>query len=76
MRLPFLTSRREKAERVAKAIKAGFVAAGLPHQQAENDAFDILVTGKFHEVAYYAGKELGISLRSVGDLRKVFDALA
>ena len=51
-----------------EAIRVGFRASGLPHHSADNLQFDLLETGKFHEVAFYAGKELGIRLRTVGDL--------
>lgn len=61
--------RRAKAKRLEDAILYGFTAAGLRLDHAALDDYDLLATGKFHEVAYYAGQQLGIDLRTVGDLK-------
>lgn len=59
----------EREAAIQAAILHGFSAAGLHILHANVDSFDLLATGKWHEVAYYAGQQLGIEIRTVGDLK-------
>lgn len=56
--------------RVSEAIQRGFDAAGLP-TSSNVEGFDVMGTGKFHELSFYAAARLEVPLRTVGDLRHV-----
>ena len=60
---------------VDNALKKGFQAAGLNERDIQ-DSFNLMATGKWHEVAYYAGQQLGHKLSTVGELRAILEKLA
>lgn len=64
-----------KAARIEEALLVGFTAAGLQPYYLSNPHYDILQTGKFHEVEYYAGKYLGHDFRTLKDMRSLLEAI-
>jgi hypothetical protein len=59
----------EDTTAIEAAVCEAFVSVGLPREQF-GPTFDLLRTGKMHEVIHHAGVTLGIDhgLRTVGDV--------
>ena len=60
------------AHEIDAAMKGAFADCGLPVDAYAED-FDLLHSGKFHEVLHHAAKRLGRPIVTVGDLRSLLE---